>query len=50
MRENMSKDKKQREQKKPKKDTRKIISGTNIETPPPQVEVIKRGKKEKVDF
>ncbi len=45
----MSKDYSHREQKKPKKDSKKILSVTNTEAPPP-VEVIKRGKKEKEDF
>jgi len=46
----MSKDFSHREAKKPKKDSKKILSVGNIENPPPQVEVIKRGKKEKEDF
>ena len=46
----MSKDKGGREQKKVKKDAKKNISVTNIQTPPPQVEVIKRGKKDKGNF
>ena len=43
----MSKDFKQREHKKPKKDTKKILPITNAQDAPPPVEVIKRGKKEK---
>ena len=46
----MSKDFSHREQKKPKKDNKKILSVTGIQPPPPVVEVIKRGKKEKEDF
>ena len=46
----MSKDFKQREQKKPKKDGKKINSTLGTQPPPPPVEVIKRGKKEKIDF
>jgi len=35
-----------KEAKKPKKDAKKIFT-TNIQSPPPPVEVIRRGKKEK---
>lgn len=35
-----------KESKKPKKDNKKLFS-TGMQTPAPQVEVIKRGKKEK---
>lgn len=45
----MSKDYSHREQKKQKKDGKKILSVTNTDAPPP-VEVIKRGKKEKAEF
>ena len=43
-----SKDRGQKETKKPKKDSKKALS-TNIQAPPPVVEVIRRGKKEKFD-
>ena len=46
----MSKDKSGREQKKTRKDAKKILSVVNTQPPPPPVEVIKRGKKEKLDF
>jgi hypothetical protein len=38
------------ETKKPKKDTKKSIISTGVELPPPTVEVIRRGKKEKQEF
>ncbi len=46
----MSKDFSHREKKKVKKDAKKIVSVTGIQPPPPEVEVIRRGKKEKEDF
>jgi hypothetical protein len=36
-----------REKKKPKKDARKQVISTNFEAPRPEVEVIKKGKKNK---
>ena len=38
-----------KETKKPKKDAKKPMLSSNIETPPPVVEVIRRGKKEKFE-
>ena len=38
-----------KENKKQKKDAKKPMLSSNIETPPPVVEVIRRGKKEKFD-
>ena len=46
----MSKDFAHREKKKTKKDSKKISSVAGLQPPPPEVEVIKRGKKEKEDF
>jgi hypothetical protein len=42
-----SRDKGHKEQKKQKKDAKKILPVINTEAPPPVVEVIKRGKKER---
>jgi hypothetical protein len=36
--------------KKTKKDAKKSVVGTSIEPPPPQVEVIKRKRKEQAEF
>ena len=44
-----SRDKVRKEQKKQKKDGKKVLPVFNTETPPPVVEVIKRGKKERPD-
>ena len=41
-----SRDKEKRETKKPKKDSKKTQSANILASPPPPVEVIKRGKKE----
>jgi len=41
-----SRDKRQKETKKPKKDARKIQVTSILAPPPPAVEVIKKGKKE----
>jgi hypothetical protein len=38
-----------KENKKPKKDSKKPMISSNIEAPPPVVEVIRRGKKEKFE-
>ena len=42
-----SRDKKQRETKKPKKDARKIPVTNILAPPPPVVEVIRKGKKDR---
>ncbi len=45
-----SRDKGGREQKKQKKDSKKVMPSIGTEAPPPVVEVIKRGKKDREDF
>ena len=45
-----SRDKRQKETKKPKKDARKIPVTNILAPPPPVVEVIKKGKKEPREY